>query len=340
MQPDLGQVVEQLLDARLVRHRRERVRRRCRRLGRVLAAGAVHLVELLGLGVVRLELVVADRPGRRDPAVVLELAEVLLPQPVQRRAVELRGAADEVVDLRLEGLARPGRTRCRPRRSGCRRRPPSASQFSISRGSQSPRSSIRIRLPDGASRCARVPPPAPEPTMMTSYCVGHGGPSSECGGSLSWRGLVEHDVRHVAGRRRPRRCAGASSGLDDRGVVAVEVVPGPGQEGVGPAVHPAEQHGVHAEPGRERERTLDLVAVLADLGDGGVAADHRHDALVLVVERLRGSCRRCSRRMFAAAHVPDCWATEPSCGSAGVRRCRPGCSRRRRRRRRPGSPGP
>src|SRR5262249_2846611 len=30
-----------------------------------------------------------------------------------------------------------------------------------------------------------------------------------------------------------------------------------------------------------------LVAALADLGDGGVAPDHRHDALVLVVERLR-----------------------------------------------------
>ena len=34
-----------------------------------------------------------------------QLAEVLLPQPVERRAVELRRAADEVVDLRLERLA-------------------------------------------------------------------------------------------------------------------------------------------------------------------------------------------------------------------------------------------
>ena len=168
VQPDPGQVVEQPLDPRLVRHRRERVRRRSRWLGRVLAADAVHLVELLGLRVVRLEHVVADRPGGRDPAVVLQLAEVLLAQPVQRGAVELGRAADEVVDLRLERRCRSRRTRCPARRSGCRRRPPSASQFSISRGSQSPRSRIRTRLPDGASRCASVPPPAPDPTMMTS----------------------------------------------------------------------------------------------------------------------------------------------------------------------------
>ena len=76
-----------------------------RRLGRVLAARAVHLVELLGLRVVGLHLVVGDRPGRRDAVVVLELAEVLLAQAVERRAVELGRAADEVVDLRLERLA-------------------------------------------------------------------------------------------------------------------------------------------------------------------------------------------------------------------------------------------
>src|SRR5260370_1367683 len=38
-------------------------------------------------------------------AVVLELAEVALPEPVQRGPVELRGAADEVVHLGLERLA-------------------------------------------------------------------------------------------------------------------------------------------------------------------------------------------------------------------------------------------
>ena len=100
-----GKVVVELLDARLVRDRRERVGRARRRLGRILAARAVHLVELLRLGVVRLELVVGDRPRGRDAVVVVDLAEVLGAQPVERCAVELGRAADEVVDLRLKRLA-------------------------------------------------------------------------------------------------------------------------------------------------------------------------------------------------------------------------------------------
>ena len=99
------EVVRELLDPRLVRDGRERIGRARVPLGRVLAARAVHLVVLLGQRVVRLELVVGDRPGRRDPVVVLKLAEVLGPQPVERRSVELGRAADEVVDLRLERLA-------------------------------------------------------------------------------------------------------------------------------------------------------------------------------------------------------------------------------------------
>ena len=68
---------------------------------------AVHPVEVLGLGVVGLEVGVVDRPGRRDPVVVLQLAEVLGTQPEQSRAVELRVAADVVVDLRLERVVVP-----------------------------------------------------------------------------------------------------------------------------------------------------------------------------------------------------------------------------------------
>ena len=49
---------------------------------------------------------------------------------------------------------------------------------------------------------------------------------------------------------------------------------------------PLEQHGVYAEPGGEGERALHLVAMFAHLGHGRVAADHRHDALVLVGEGL------------------------------------------------------
>ena len=44
---------------------------------------------------------------------------------------------------------------------------------------------------------------------------------------------------------------------------------------------------MHAEPGGERDRAVQLVVVLAHLGDRGAVADHRHDALVVVLERGR-----------------------------------------------------
>jgi hypothetical protein len=58
------EVVGELLDSRLVRHGRKRIRRAREALGRVLAVCAVHFVEMLGERVVRLELVVGDRPRR------------------------------------------------------------------------------------------------------------------------------------------------------------------------------------------------------------------------------------------------------------------------------------
>ena len=104
-QPVRRQVVVQLLDARLVLHGREPVRRARPGLGRIDAALAVHLIQVFGLRVVRLELVVADRPRRRHAAVVTNLAEVLFAKPEQRRAVELGVAADVVVRVRVERLA-------------------------------------------------------------------------------------------------------------------------------------------------------------------------------------------------------------------------------------------
>src|SRR6059058_291875 len=74
------------------------------RLGRILAARAVHVVGDFGLLVVRLEVLVGDRPCRRAAIAVAKLAEVLGAKPVQRGAVELRRAADAVVHLRLERL--------------------------------------------------------------------------------------------------------------------------------------------------------------------------------------------------------------------------------------------
>src|SRR4029453_18961698 len=94
----------QLLDTRLVRPCREGVGRASRRLGRVFAARTVHLVHLLGPGVIGLHVFVGNGPGRRDAVVVLELAEVLLAQTVERRTIHLSGATDKVVDAGLEGV--------------------------------------------------------------------------------------------------------------------------------------------------------------------------------------------------------------------------------------------
>lgn len=74
-------------------------------LGGVFAVPSVHEIELLGLGVVRLQVLVADRPGGGDAVVVAQLAEVLGAQSEERGAVELGVAADVVVDLRRELVA-------------------------------------------------------------------------------------------------------------------------------------------------------------------------------------------------------------------------------------------
>ena len=119
----------------------------------------VHLVELLGLRVVRLELVVGDRPGRRDAVVVAELAEILAPQPVEGGAVDLGRAADEVVDLGLERPSRSRRTRCPGRRSGSRRIRPapasSAARAGASRRARAGGSASRRERGDG--RASRPP---------------------------------------------------------------------------------------------------------------------------------------------------------------------------------------
>src|SRR5271165_7521729 len=102
MQAGRGKCVGELLDSRLMRDGGEGVGRAGGGFGGVLAAGAVDLVELLGLRVVGLHLLVGDRPRRRDAAVMAELAEVLRAKAVERRAVELGRATDAVVDLGLK----------------------------------------------------------------------------------------------------------------------------------------------------------------------------------------------------------------------------------------------
>ena len=99
------EIVAELLDARLVADRGEQVVAARAGLGRIFTAIPVHLVEMLGLGVVRLEIAVGDRPCRRETAVMANLAEVTFAQPEQRRSIKFRVAAHVVVRVRMQRLA-------------------------------------------------------------------------------------------------------------------------------------------------------------------------------------------------------------------------------------------
>ena len=74
-------------------------------LGGVLAVVAVYLVQPFGLRVEGFQVVVMSGHVGRDAVDVLQLTEVLRTQPVERGAVQLGGAAHEVVDLGLERFA-------------------------------------------------------------------------------------------------------------------------------------------------------------------------------------------------------------------------------------------
>src|SRR6202023_3194420 len=97
--------VMQLLDARFVADRRIGIRLARRRIRRIYAVLAVHAVEVLGLHIVWLEIVVSERPGGRDPAVMPDLAEILPAQPEQRRPVHLGVAADVIMNPGMEGAS-------------------------------------------------------------------------------------------------------------------------------------------------------------------------------------------------------------------------------------------
>src|SRR5713226_9890320 len=81
------------------------IRAACRRLGGIFASLSVDVVQTLGVGIVRLQIVVADRPGRRKTAVMFYFSEVLRAQAEQGGAVELRIAADVVVRVRMQLFA-------------------------------------------------------------------------------------------------------------------------------------------------------------------------------------------------------------------------------------------
>src|ERR1051325_2769344 len=74
-------------------------------LCRIFTAVAVYLVKMLGLRVIRFQLVVADGPSGRDAAVMANLTEVFSTQTKESSAVKLRIPTDEVVGVRVQFLA-------------------------------------------------------------------------------------------------------------------------------------------------------------------------------------------------------------------------------------------
>ena len=120
------------------------------------------------------------------------------------------------------------------------------------------------------------------------------------------RGQREAQVH--AATSRSRRWSGSAvrvlAPVDLRGVRAVhhlgtaharDVRPSPVDDASQAGADAGHQRGVHAEPGRERDGPWTSRRRLAHRGDRRAAADHRHDALVLVLERLPRARRR-SRR--------------------------------------------
>src|SRR5215475_7472505 len=65
----------------------------------------MYLVELLGFAIVRLEILISERPSRGSPAVMFDLPEILLAQAKQCRAVHLGIAAYPIVDPGVERVA-------------------------------------------------------------------------------------------------------------------------------------------------------------------------------------------------------------------------------------------
>src|SRR4029077_15975938 len=79
-----------------------RIRRTGRGLSRIPPAQPVDIIHLLGARVVRLQVLVGDRPGRRNAVMMVQLTEILASQPIERSAEQFGRAADEVVHLWLK----------------------------------------------------------------------------------------------------------------------------------------------------------------------------------------------------------------------------------------------
>ena len=119
-----AQALGDLGDHRIVAQRRMRIRAGAGRLRRVDTGLAVHTEEMLGAGVVGLQRVVVDGPGRRQPALVFDGAKILAPEAEHGGAEHLRVAADIVELARPKGPSAAVGPSARPTCRRHRRRPP------------------------------------------------------------------------------------------------------------------------------------------------------------------------------------------------------------------------
>src|SRR5215469_7833038 len=73
----------------------------------ILATVTVHVILVLGLRIIRLEIVIGNRPSRRNAAGVQGLVEIFPPQTKQRSSEELRVAAYVIMRVRMQLGAMP-----------------------------------------------------------------------------------------------------------------------------------------------------------------------------------------------------------------------------------------
>src|SRR5262249_41006789 len=153
-------------------------------------------------------------------------------------------------------------------------------QFCISRLSQSPRSRIRMLLPEGARCLARVPPPAPLPTMMTSKRLSMSAPL-ETDAALHYAAVREN------GGRGEIACAIAREESDHAGNL-IGTRHAPERDGgvqlreLGRIVHRAEIDG-RRDGARTNADHQDVVA--GELHAGG-AREHAHGAFGETVDGI------------------------------------------------------
>src|SRR5229473_5185080 len=97
-------VVGQLLNARLMADGRPGIGGVRRRFGRIFSAVPVHLIQILGLRVVRFQIVITERPRGRDATMVANFAEIFFAQTEQSSTVKLGVATHVIISVRMQLL--------------------------------------------------------------------------------------------------------------------------------------------------------------------------------------------------------------------------------------------